>query len=85
MIGIYKITSPSNRIYVGQSKRIERRFRDYKLLLQCKTQVLLYRSFLKHGVENHSFEVIEQCSIELLNERERHWQEILNSSNTEIK
>lgn len=80
-IGIYKITSPSGRIYIGQSKRIERRFRDYKLLRQCNKQILLYRSFSKYGVENHSFEILEICSIELLNNRERYWQEYYQSAN----
>ena len=27
--GIYKITSPTGRIYIGQSKNIKQRFRDY--------------------------------------------------------
>ena len=42
---------------------------------------MLYRSIVKYGVENHIFEVIEQCDIEDLNCRERHWQdfyEVLN-------
>lgn len=35
----------------------------------------LYNSLKKHGVENHTFEIIEECSIEDLNCRERYWQE----------
>lgn len=75
MIGIYKITSPNNRKYIGQSNNIERRFKEYKSLHNCKGQVKLYRSFLKYGIINHSFKIIETCSIEKLNERERYWQE----------
>lgn len=74
MIGIYKITSPSNRVYIGQSVDIEKRFYTYRKLL-CSGQKRLYNSFLKHGVEKHIFEVIEECSIDMLNERERYWQE----------
>lgn len=74
MIGIYKITSPSNRIYIGQSINIEKRFSIYKLL-HCKSQTILHNSFKKYGVDNHVFEVIEECSIDLLNERERYWQD----------
>lgn len=74
MIGIYKITSPTNKLYIGQSLNIEKRFNQYKKI-RCKCQVALYRSLLKYGVENHKFEVIEECSIELLNERERYWQD----------
>ena len=32
MIGIYKITSPTGKIYIGQSINLKRRFRDYKKL-----------------------------------------------------
>lgn len=75
MIGIYKITSPSNRIYIGQSINIEKRFKCYKNL-NCKGQKLLYKSFLKYGVENHKFEIVIECNIEDLNELERYYQEI---------
>lgn len=74
MIGIYKITSPTDRIYIGQSTDIERRFRFYKRL-NCKRQPVLYRSLLKYGSELHTFEIIEECLLELLNVRERYWQE----------
>lgn len=77
MIGIYKITSPSNKIYIGQSENIEKRFRYYKSL-RCKNQIVLYRSFIKYGVENHFFEVIEECEYQNLNERERYYQEFYN-------
>lgn len=57
--GIYKVISPTNKIYIGQSKDVEYRLNRYKEL-NCKAQILLYRSFLKHGVENHSFEIVEK-------------------------
>lgn len=75
MIGIYKITSNTKKIYIGQSVNIYERFRRYKLIQNCKTQHRLYNSLIKHGVENHKFEVIEECIIEQLNERERYWQD----------
>lgn len=80
MIGIYKITSPSNRIYIGQSVNIKIRFNTYKNL-KCNSQPKIYKSFLKYGFEKHNFEIIEQCNIELLNERERYWQDFYNSIN----
>lgn len=43
MIGIYKITSPSGKVYIGQSVNIERRFLDYKKSLK-NTQIKLYNS-----------------------------------------
>jgi len=77
MIGIYKITSPTGRIYIGQSIDINRRFYTYKRY-DCKTSTKLHRSLLKHGAENHSFEVIEECEICQLNEKERYYQELFN-------
>jgi group I intron endonuclease len=77
MIGIYKITSPSKRVYIGQSINIEERFKAYKKLW-CKGQTRLYESFKKHGVDSHIFEVINQCEINELNELERYYQEINN-------
>jgi group I intron endonuclease len=72
MIGIYKITSPSNKVYVGQSVDLKTRFRKYKYL-NCKRQTHLYNSFVKYGYENHIFEIIEECSLDQLNEREIYW------------
>jgi group I intron endonuclease len=80
MIGIYKITSPSNKIYVGSSNNIERRFKEYKYN-NGKEQVRLYNSFLKYGFINHKFEIIEECLFEDLNIRERYWQEFYDVLN----
>lgn len=77
MIGIYKITSPSGKIYIGQSVYIEGRLSKYKSA-RCKTQRILYNSILKHGWENHIFEIVEECSEELLNERERYYQDLFD-------
>lgn len=76
--GIYKITSPTGRIYIGQSINIESRFYHYKLL-RCESQIKLYNSLNKHGVKSHTFEIIEICSIDKLNEREYYWQMYYNS------
>ena len=69
LIGIYKITSPSGKIYIRQSVCIKSRWASYRVL-NCKGQPKLYRSLNKHGVKNHVFEVIEECKIIELNERE---------------
>jgi group I intron endonuclease len=82
MIGIYKITSPNNRIYIGQSVNVKSRFSKYKSL-DCKSQTKLYKSFLKYGIINHSFEVLEECLLESLNDKERYWQDFFNSGSRE--
>ena len=74
MIGIYKITSPTGRVYIGQSVNIERRWECYSSL-KSKQQVRLYSSLKKYGPDNHLFEVICECSIEELNALERSYQE----------
>ncbi len=75
MIGIYKITSPSNKVYIGQSVDIFERWKSYLKNNGSKNQPALHKSFKKHGVENHKFEIIEECFINELNNRERYWQE----------
>ena len=73
--GIYKITNPKGSIYIGQSKNIIERISRYKKLQCCKYQLLLYRSFLKYGIENHTFEILEQgdFSKEELNKLESNY------------
>ena len=78
MIGIYKITSPSGKIYIGQTVNIEKRFYKYKYIKSSVSQIKLHRSFLKYDINNHIFEIIEQCDMEQLNKRERYWQEFYN-------
>jgi group I intron endonuclease len=77
IIGIYKITSPSGKVYIGQSIDIEKRFNIYRFL-SCKSQKKLYASFLRYGVENHTFEIIMECKKNELNYYERHYQEYYN-------
>lgn len=74
IIGIYKITSPSGRIYIGQSRHVKSRWRAYKSGL-AKQQTRLHASFKKYGVETHIFEMIEICAIAELNKREHYHQE----------
>lgn len=70
--GIYKITSPTNKCYIGSSVNIYDRWRDYKAM-DCKKQRKLFNSFKKYGVENHIFEILEETSFNLLYERETYY------------
>lgn len=79
MIGIYKITNPNGKVYIGQSIDIERRFNHYKLL-KCKEQPRLYKSFIKYGVEEHRFEIIWPCFKCYLTKWERYFQEMHKST-----
>lgn len=80
MIGVYSITSPSGKIYVGSSKTIEKRWRRYNNL-DCKKQSKLYNSFLKYGVSNHIFKVLIECEVDSLYEWEHHYSNYYNTIN----
>lgn len=73
MTGIYKITSPTNNVYIGQSRNLHKRLTAYKRM-DCKEQHGIYRSLIKYGVDKHKFEVIhelqEGCSQDVLNYHE---------------
>ena len=79
--GIYKITSPTKRIYIGQSRNINKRRADYKGLWNCSEQRKLYNSFLKYGFDKHKFEIINMCSIEELNDLEAYYIDLFQSNN----
>jgi hypothetical protein len=76
--GIYKITSPTNRVYIGQSNDIRRRILTYLEPKGGSSQVRLKASFNKHGIDLHNLIILEECEESLLNERERYWQEYYN-------
>lgn len=78
MVGIYKIISPKGKIYVGQAIDIEKRFIQYRQTNHCKSQKKLYNSLKKYGPDTHIFEILEECTIEELNTRERYWQDYFN-------
>ena len=69
MVGIYKIISPSKKIYIGQATNIKKRW-DYYTKTICNDQPKLYNSLKKYGWKQHMFEIIEECSVEQLDEKE---------------
>jgi group I intron endonuclease len=74
---IYKITSPSRKVYIGLTFNIYSRKSHYKNLF-CKSQTKIYLSLLKYGWEQHTFEVIEvidECNEITLYEREIYWKQ----------
>jgi len=54
---IYKIVSPSGKVYIGKTSNLKLRV-DYYRRLKCKKQPLIYHSLLKYGFSGHSFDVI---------------------------
>lgn len=78
MIGIYKLTSPLGKVYIGQSKNIKQRLNNYKKL-RCKKQPAIYNALIKYGSESFKFEIIEECEKEFLNELEQFYIKKFNS------
>lgn len=77
--GIYKITNIENQMtYVGQAVNIADRWKQHikrGIGADAPTQNKLYPAMKKFGPENFTFEIIEKCSRDKLNEREDYWQE----------
>lgn len=76
--GIYKITNLENqRSYIGQSTNLGERWKQHikrGIGADPPTRNKLYPAMLENGVENFSFEVIEECATSDLDEREQYWQ-----------
>lgn len=74
---IYKITNKeNNKVYIGQTiKKVEKRFQQHKNNYNKPyfSQLALYKAFNKYGIENFSFEEIEEVDNEKLDEREKYW------------
>ena len=73
MIGIYKITSPRGKVYIGQSRDIEQRHGYYKRL-NCKGQIKLYNSLVKYGWEAHTFEIAHELQETITQEDLNYWE-----------
>lgn len=66
MTGIYKITSPTGKVYIGQSWNIRKRLSAYRNLHQrVSRQVHLFNSIVKYGWNNHRFEIIHELPIDI--------------------
>lgn len=79
MIGIYKITNKINgKSYIGQSNNIKRRWMEHKKYRYAKDKAL-YKAFEKYGLENFTFDIIEECSLKELDNREIYYIEKFNS------
>nr|DAH30395.1 MAG TPA: intron associated endonuclease [Bacteriophage sp.] len=76
MTGIYKIQNIiNNKVYIGQAIDIEDRWRNHLSSLRTNTHVNthLQNSFNYYGEKAFIFSVIEECSIDILTQREQFW------------
>ena len=81
--GIYKITNLANGMcYVGQSVDIANRWKQHikrGIGAEALTKNKLYPAMAEFGVENFSFEIVEECEKELLDKKEDYWQEFFKA------
>lgn len=71
IVGIYKITNLlNNKCYVGQSRNIYRRWQSHRY---ANDSYPLHAAMKKYGAENFSFEILEECDTDELNEKESYY------------
>lgn len=57
--GIYKIVSPTGKVYIGQSYDIHKRWKLH-IWWSKKGNNVIYRSIAKHGADSHEFSIIHE-------------------------
>lgn len=83
MIGIYVITnSETNKIYIGKSCDIYRRWKAHNLALYKNKHdnIDLQEDWNKYGEDSFSFAVMEECAKDVLTERENFWINTFNAT-----
>lgn len=84
--GIYKIENLINhKKYIGQSINVKIRFMGHKSDLKHNRHVNSYlqAAYNKYGKECFEFEIIEECDVTKLDEREQYWIQYYDSCNSD--
>ena len=85
---IYKVTCLiNNKIYIGQTRiNINERWKQHCISAFLQSHgdynFAFHRAIRKYGKENFKIELIEECSLEQLNEREKYWIKYYDSYNS---
>ena len=81
--GIYKITNIDNQMcYVGQAVDIASRWKQHikrGIGAEAPTRNKLYPAMISIGVENFTFEILEECDRACLDMQEDYWQEFYHA------
>ena len=83
--GIYKITNQeTNECYIGQAVDVAKRWKEHAkcgLGIDTPANNKLYKAIQEYGIWNFSWELLESCSKELLNEKENYYIDLYDSKN----
>lgn len=96
MTGIYKITNKrNNKIYIGKALDIKQRWQGHKDDSFCSEekwlankrgqQTFFHRALRKEGIDAFTWEIIEECLPEELNEKEKYWIDYYDTFNNPEK
>lgn len=82
--GIYKITNLTNgHYYVGQAIDIKARWREHRFSANHPEHKdhnsPIHRALAKYGNQNFSYEILEECSRNELDEKEVYWIKVLSA------
>jgi group I intron endonuclease len=82
--GVYKITNRINgKIYIGQSINIESRWNAEKWhgKTESSNSQAIIRAIRRYGLNSFDFEIVEETSVNQLDEREKYWITFFDSYN----
>ena len=83
--GIYKITNQeTGECYIGQAVDIAKRWKDHAkcgLGIDTPANNKFYKAIQEYGIWNFSWELLEKCSKEQLNEKEYFYIDLYDSKN----
>lgn len=83
--GIYRIINKINgHMYIGLSKNIEKRIADHfnhglNSLRKDDLDKVLYKAIKKYGKESFIWDILEECPLEQLKDREIYWIKYYNT------
>lgn len=83
---IYIIRNTINdKVYVGQTKvSLRLRFQNHLSASRNGKDYIIGKAIRKYGEDKFYIELLEECAIEELNEREKYWISFFNSTNNKF-
>ena len=94
MTGIYLITNLiNNKVYVGQSTDIERRWSEhlrsaqpekYSIRSARDSKTPIHLAMQKYGINNFTLQILEQCQRSELDDKEQYWIDYYHSTEKDI-